>query len=231
MSRRRALVVGVGYYETWGELPGCLNDADEMEWALEQNADGSENFAVVNVKGTADDPLTRRNLMDEFDLLMTGVDGCDLLFYFSGHGSITKFGLELAMSDAESAYAAGVPFDVLMHRAQQENFASLTCILDCCFAGSATELGIDDQLGISLMRPNQTILAAAQRGESALATSEISDYTAAIIAGLAGAAVDHDQRVTPLELHRHASGEMVKLSNSHPVWKSNLAGPVILRQC
>lgn len=231
MSQKRALVVGVGYYAIWPELPGCINDAVQMEDVLQLNKDGTDNFAVVTITGTADSPLTRRDLMDEFDLLLEGSDDCDLVFYFTGHGSVTKFGLQLAVSDAESRNAAGVSFEDLMHRALQENFRSLTCILDCCFAGSASDIGLDTQLNISLMRPNVTVLASSQRLEPSVATPTISAYTEAILNGFKGAAIDASSRVTPFELHRYSADEMVKLGNSHPVLKSLSATTTCLRQC
>lgn len=229
-GKRAALLVGVEYYKDWDQLPACSNDVDEMEAVLAHHADGSPNFSVTTVKGTAGDPMTRRTLMDEFDLLLTDAGDSDLLFYFSGHGATSRFGLQLGVSDAESSYDAGVSFEVLMHRARYENFRSLTCILDCCFSGTATEIGLED-VGISLMPPNQTVLASSQRDDVSKASALISDYTFAVVNGLKGAAVDSNARVTPLELHRHAITKMGTLGNSHPVWKANLPGPVILRQC
>lgn len=230
MSDRRALVVGVSVYDSWTELPGCLSDADQMERVLEAHGDGRQNFDVTKVTSTSSRTLTVDDVMREFDLLVERSNGCDLVFYFSGHGAVTKYGLQLALAHASGNFDAGVSFDVLMHRANQETFDSLTIILDCCFSGSASNMGLSDHLSLSVMRPNVTILASSQARRVSHATVNESDYTAALIAGFDGAAVDAMGQVTPFELHRHAAAVMRAIGNSPPVLKSHISDLLALRE-
>lgn len=229
MSDRRALVVGVAVYDSWEELPGCIADADEMERVLETNGDSTRNFDVTNVNSTSSRSLTVEDLLREYDLLLENAKGCDLTFYFSGHGNVTKYGLQLALAHASGKFDAGIPFDVLMHRANQESFSSLTIILDCCYSGSASNVGLSEQLSVSIMRPNVTILASSQASRTSKATFARSDYTAALVAGFDGAAVDAMGQVTPFELHRYALDAMVSMGNSPPVLKSHISDSLVLR--
>ncbi|WP_193611825.1 caspase family protein [Nocardioides lijunqiniae] len=230
MSDRRALVVGVGHYDSWDPLPACLADADEMERVLETHADTSPNFDVTVLRSDAGRALSAEDLMFEFDLLLEKSAGFDLVFYFSGHGSVTKYGLQLALAHAEGDFDSGVNFDVLMHRASQETYESLTVILDCCFSGSASNIGLSDHLGLSIMRPNTTILASSQAGRPSHATQSFSHYTRALVEGFDGLAVDALGQVTPFELHRRAMIEMRNLGNSPPVLKSHNSDLLVLRQ-
>ena len=43
---RKALVVGIDYYEHVPELYGCVNDAHAVKSVLERNSDGTVNFGV-----------------------------------------------------------------------------------------------------------------------------------------------------------------------------------------
>lgn len=230
MSDRRALVVGVGHYEDWDPLPGCLKDASEMERVLESHGDGSPNFEVTVRISDSSRSLSAEDLLIEFDLLLENSDGCDLVFYFSGHGNVTKYGLQLALAHAQGTFDSGVAFDVLMHRANQERFESLTVVLDCCFSGSASSVGLSDHLSLSIMRPNVTILASSQAHRESYADQFSSHYTDSIVAGLDGSAVDALDQVTPFELHRYAMNAMRQVGNSPPVLKSHNSDLLILRQ-
>lgn len=46
---RKALVVGIDYYDVGCHLHGCVNDARRMQSVLERNEDGSVNFAVKSM--------------------------------------------------------------------------------------------------------------------------------------------------------------------------------------
>jgi Caspase domain len=49
---RKALVVGIDYYEHITPLFGCVNDAHLVNMVLGRNSDGTVNFAVKLLTGT-----------------------------------------------------------------------------------------------------------------------------------------------------------------------------------
>ena len=51
---RKALVVGIDYYENCSQLYGCVTDAYDVKNALERNADGTLNFDVQTLLSTND---------------------------------------------------------------------------------------------------------------------------------------------------------------------------------
>jgi Caspase domain len=84
---RKALIVGIDYYEKIGSLHGCVNDALAVEGVLEEHANGDMNFITPNVltATSKEDAVTKRALKDEVRNLFE----CDeeiALFYFAGHG-------------------------------------------------------------------------------------------------------------------------------------------------
>ena len=96
---RRALVVGIDYYEAIDSLRGCVNDAYAVKGMLERNADGSVNFGCKILIGN--DPgsiITRTELKEDVRELFAG-DGEVALLYFAGHGYIETRGGYLCAGD------------------------------------------------------------------------------------------------------------------------------------
>ena len=59
---RKALIVGVDYYEKIGSLHGCVNDALAVAGVLEEHANHGTNFITPNVltATSKEDAITRR---------------------------------------------------------------------------------------------------------------------------------------------------------------------------
>jgi uncharacterized caspase-like protein len=89
---RKALVVGVNYYEHINPLHGCVNDAHAVKAILERHGDGSVNFDVQLRAATGPaDTITKSELSDY--VLELFVDDSDIaLFYFAGHGYVDSSG-------------------------------------------------------------------------------------------------------------------------------------------
>ena len=64
---RKALIVGVDYYEKIGSLHGCVNDALAVAGVLEEHANHGTNFITPNVltATSKEDAITRRILKEE----------------------------------------------------------------------------------------------------------------------------------------------------------------------
>lgn len=227
MSERSALVIGMSYYDDLDELPAAVNDSREMERVLEIHFDTTKNFEVRRRVSVQEDPITASTFLAEFDIFLTNSDDTDLVFYFSGHGLANQWGMQLLMADQSGGSGLGVPFETLMYRATQARFASLTCILDCCYAGTAWKLGLPDPLDFSFLRRNVTILASSS-GDS-FYDQDLSDYTRILVEGFEGAATDPSGHVTAFELHRLAAGRLRDGRNGSPVLKSNCSDTTDLR--
>jgi len=62
---RKALVIGINYYEKCGQLHGCVSDARDVTNALERNADGTLNFDVQTLLATTGQNMISKSLLKE----------------------------------------------------------------------------------------------------------------------------------------------------------------------
>ena len=100
---RKALVIGIDYYEAISELSGAVNDAHAVKAMLDRHADGSVNFGVRLMAGTGPhDVVRRQGMRDAIRELLSG-DGEISLLYFAGHGYIETTGGYLCAGDARPA--------------------------------------------------------------------------------------------------------------------------------
>lgn len=62
---RKALIVGIDYYQNVTCLKGCVNDAYSVKSVLERHGDGSVNFGVnIKTASNSSTTVTRRELKD-----------------------------------------------------------------------------------------------------------------------------------------------------------------------
>src|SRR6185503_14436878 len=86
VAMRKALVVGVDYYDHLSNLQGCVRDAQAVERVLERNGDGTLNFTVRCLLATdSKRSVSRELLRDSIRALFSSEDDT-ALFYFAGHG-------------------------------------------------------------------------------------------------------------------------------------------------
>lgn len=215
------------YYEHLDELPATVLDAEQMERVLETHFDDSANFEVTLSISEKANPITTEKFLTEFSSFMSAASrDDDLVFYFSGHGEAGEWGMHLYTSEHTGGQGVGIPFEMLMYRAGREDFNSLTCILDCCFSGSASTT-FSAAMDLSLVRRNVTILASST-GKSYF-DDDFSDYTREVIKGFDGSATDPCGHVTPFELHRWTTTRLRNSRNGSPVLKSNSSEAIDLR--
>ncbi|CAN6346329.1 unnamed protein product [Urochloa humidicola] len=88
MGQKRAVLVGINYPGTDGELKGCLNDVARMRRCLVERFGFEE--AGIRVLADADPstpPPTGANIRQELERLVAGARAGDTLFFhYSGHG-------------------------------------------------------------------------------------------------------------------------------------------------
>ncbi|KAI8825273.1 caspase domain-containing protein [Fimicolochytrium jonesii] len=153
-GNKKALLVGVNYFNTRSELKGCINDVRNMK-----------NFLCTQF-GFRDDPqhmlcLTddntnwhlqpaRQNILQAMQWLVSGAKAGDsLFFHFSGHGSqqADKDGDESDGTDETICPVdydkAGMITDDTMNQILVRPLppgVRLTCLFDCCHSGSSLDL-------------------------------------------------------------------------------------------
>lgn len=63
---RKALIVGINFYEHGSTLYGCVDDAHSVKSVLERNSDGTVNFGVKLLTGTGPTDLVLRSELSKF---------------------------------------------------------------------------------------------------------------------------------------------------------------------
>lgn len=228
---RRALLVGLNYYET-KPLGGCVADATEMAARLRKHDSGAPNFAVqLKTSGDATEPIPRSDLRKALKEFFAHTQGLHLLFYFSGHGRQDTAGAELVTSDLD-----GVPLSELMALANGCAASSVTIVLDCCFSGDlgntpglqATQVAPDFRREIAALSSGVTVFAASRSTEVSVEDDGHGQFTRLLLDGLDGAATDHLGNVTALSLYAHASRAFDAWEQT-PVLKAHISNAVVLR--
>lgn len=80
---KKALLIGINYKNTEGELRGCVNDVNDLKKMLTSKYD----YSPSNVTTVIDSEATRKNILKQFtELLRSGKSGETLFVSFSGHG-------------------------------------------------------------------------------------------------------------------------------------------------
>jgi hypothetical protein len=155
-GRCKALFIGINYKGKHGELRGCINDVITMRNVARATAfdlrDGANCRVLVDderfphVHGLP----TKRNIMESLRWLAEDArPGDNLLFHYSGHGSQLR---DQDGDEADGYDEALVPLDYEhMGLVRDDDIFAilcrdlpkgvrLTCIADCCHAGSVMDL-------------------------------------------------------------------------------------------
>ena len=185
---RRALVVGIDDYAHAATLHGCVNDAEAVSQLLAVNHDGSPNFSVRTLTSTAEQHISRTDLLRAIDELFKQEADMALL-YFSGHGTENDLGGYLVTSDA-SAYAEGVAMSDLMTKANKSKVKQAVVMLDSCHSGALGQVPAIASNDTAMLREGISILTASRATESALETGGSGLFTALVCAALEGGAAD-----------------------------------------
>ncbi|KAI0430329.1 peptidase C14, caspase domain-containing protein [Xylaria sp. FL1042] len=156
MARKKALLIGINYFNTDHELQGCINDsANVREFLVNDRGFSPSQHDMVMM---SDDPEnegtpfypTGANILAAINWLVTRNQPGDILWLsYSGHGSQVRN----EDSDRPSGFDDTIcPVDFLengqitsetLHRAivsPMNPACRLTVLFDCCHSGSACEL-------------------------------------------------------------------------------------------
>ncbi|KAF5864069.1 Ca(2+)-dependent cysteine protease [Aspergillus alliaceus] len=151
-GKRKALLIGINYFNQKGQLRGCINDVKNMSTYLNQNF-GYAREDMVLLTDDQQNPMsqpTKVNILRAMHWLVKDAQPNDsLFFHYSGHGGQTP---DLD-GDEDDGYdeviypvdfrQAGHIVDDEMHRIMVKPLqpgVRLTAIFDSCHSGSALDL-------------------------------------------------------------------------------------------
>lgn len=226
---RKALIVGIDYYQHINQLSGCVNDAHSVHATLERHADGTINFADPKMLvGTSSSNLVSRQLLKESVRELFRDDADIALFYFSGHGYLEDTGGFLCSSDSTNG-DDGLSLTEVMTMANNSPARNKVIILDSCHSGTAGN------------NPNVTQFAEIKDGITILAASTANQYaretpgggsgvfTALFVDALNGAAANLVGEITPGSVYAHVDQSLGPWAQ-RPVFKTNVKTFVSLRR-
>lgn len=225
---RKALIVGIDYYNHIGGLSGCVNDAHAVKSILERHADNTVNFTtpkLLTCSNSANSVL-RRDLKDAVKELFS--DDSDIaLFYFAGHGYIEETGGYLCATDTRDG-DDGLPLAEIMTLANASPAKNRVIILDSCHGGIAAT---NPNTTFSEIKEGITILTASTATQYAMETPGGGHgvFTNLFIDALGGAAANLLGDVTPGSVYAHVDQSLGPWGGQRPVFKTNVKNFVSLR--
>jgi uncharacterized caspase-like protein len=226
---RRALVVGIDYYDRYNDLAGCVNDATALRPLLARNEDVSVNLDCRIVTASdASTRVTRDELLAMIDATLA--PGAEFaLFYFAGHGAPVRGDVALVTSDG-TEQTPGVQFSEVLERITQSAVQEVVVILDCCFSGGATTIGA---LGTALanLRPGLSVLTASRNDQPSAETPAGRGLFSTYLEGaLDGGAADVLGHVNVSGLYAYLS-ESFGAWEQRPTFKANIDRLHDIRKC
>lgn len=231
---KRALIIGVDWYRSFGNLNACAADAEAVVESLRTNEDGSPNYEckLLVSRDEHDAQVTRPNLRKACQELFD-FDG-QVILYFSGHGALTETGGFLATSDGEEN-DYGIPMEELIQMGRDSRASDILIIVDSCHSGDAGNAPVMNRYNGSnniptTLRENMTIIAASQRSEVAVEAGGHGVFTAALLDALDGGAADHMGWVTAPTIYGYVERRFGAW-DQRPVYKSHSTRLPVIREC
>lgn len=223
---RKALIIGVDYYENISSLHGCVNDAYNVKSALERNSDGTINFDVKLLTSTnVKQKLTRKELKESVKELFKDSNSI-ALFYFSGHGYVESSGGYLITSECTDG-DDGFPMSELLQIANESKASNKVIILDCCHAGFMGKIsGLSKDT--SVLSEGITILTASSETQYAIEDSGSGVFTTLLVDALNGAAANLVGKITPGSIYAHIDQSLGPW-DQRPIFKTNIKQFISLR--
>ena len=223
---RKALVVGINYYEHGSPLYGCVDDAHAMKAVLETHADGSVNFDVKLLTGTGPTDLVTRSQLKDSITELFATDDDITLFYFAGHGHIESVGGYLLASNA-SRGDEGVSLAEICTLANKSKARNKIIVLDSCHSGIAGSTPIAAET--AELTEGVTILTASTKDQYANEDSNGGVFTRLLVDALSGSAANLVGEVTPGSVYAHVDKSLGQWSQ-RPLFKTNVKTFVCLRK-
>lgn len=223
---RKALVVGIDYYDNIQRLYGCVNDAYSVKNVLERNGDGTINFSVNLLVATDSvSRITRKELKDTVQELFN--DDCEVaLFYFAGHGYIESTGGYLITSDCKDG-DDGFSLNDLIKIVNQSKCRNKVIILDSCHSGIAGTP--DENQNDAVIHEGVTILTASSARQYSSEKDGHGVFTTLLVDALNGGAANLVGDITPGSVYAHIDQSLGPWEQ-RPLFKTNVKNFTSLRK-
>lgn len=223
---RKALCIGVDYYEHMNDLFGCVADACSVKEVLGRNGNGTINFNVQLITATSDkNIITRKELKTQVENLFDGPSSV-ALFYFAGHGLIENTGGYLITSECKDG-DDGFPLSDLLKIAYNSEARNKLIILDSCHSGAAGNMANFEEF--SMIKEGMTILTACGSEQYASEINGHGVYTSLLVDALYGGAMNLLGEVTPGSVYAHIDQSLGPWEQ-RPLFKTNISNFVSLRK-
>lgn len=226
MITRKALIVGIDYYDAINHLHGCVNDSESVIKVLQRNTDGTINFSIKKFlakdKNTAIDRKTLKRYVDELFKDPTDV----ALFYFAGHGYLETTGGFLITSDCNYG-DEGFSMNELLTFANRSPSKNKIIVLDCCHSGKMGESSTSS--GNSELSEGLTILTASSASQYASEVNGTGVFTNLFVDALNGSAANLLGEITPGSVYAHID-QALGPWEQRPIFKTNVSTFTSLRK-
>jgi hypothetical protein len=226
---KRALLVGIDYYASGGNLSGCVNDVRALVPLLARNEDDSPNLDCRVLAGAdAQSAVIRDGLLRQLDSLFA--PGSDYaLFYFAGHGTPHDGDVTLVTSDA-TGNTPGVRFTEVLEKVKLSGVKETTVILDCCFSGGAATVPVLSG-DAAFLSSGLSVLTASRGDQTSMETPDgRGQFSTYLEGGLEGGAADVLGHVTVAGLYGYLS-ESFGAWEQRPSFKANIDRLHDVRMC
>jgi hypothetical protein len=227
---RKALIVGIDYYNDVAPLEGCVNDANAVAEVLSRNDDGSVNFTAPKLLLAPNtfSPIDRRTLREAIEALFKDNPEIALL-YFAGHGYLDETGGFICASDTHDGHD-GVALNDVIHFARESKAANKIIVLDSCHSGIAANRSGKDS--VAEIGQGMTLLTASSEKEYAFEGGNGAPgvFTNLFVDALSGAAANLVGDVTPGSVYAHIDQSLGPWGGQRPVFKTNVKSFVSLRK-
>ncbi len=223
---RKALIVGIDYYESVNQLFGCVNDAYSVKSVIERNSDGTINFATKLVVASNESSKVSRKELKKLTEELFKDDSDVALFYFSGHGYVENTGGYLITSECSDG-DDGFPLTELLQIANESQARNKIIILDCCHAGfMGKKVG---NTNVSTMSEGMTILTASSETQYAIEENGSGVFTSLLVDALNGSASNLVGDITPGSVYAHIDQSLGPWEQ-RPIFKTNVKSFTSLRK-
>ena len=223
---RKALIVGINYYQSINSLRGCVNDAYNVKSVLERHTDGTINFGTNLMVAMDDNSLiTRKELKDNATELFK--DDSDVaLFYFSGHGYLESTGGYLITSECNTG-DDGLSMNEILTIANNSPARNRIILVDCCHSGQIGTPNIEENKAV--LKEGMTILTASSSNQYAMEVDGAGLFTNLLVDALNGSAANLVGDITPGSVYAHIDQSLGPWEQ-RPIFKTNVKGFTNLRK-
>jgi len=223
---RKALIVGVNYYQNINPLRGCVNDAYSVKSVLDRHADGTINFGISLMVATDANSLISRKKLKEKAIELFRDNSDVAFFYFSGHGYVESTGGYLITSDCTNG-DDGLAMNELLLIANDSPARNRIIVVDSCHSGQMGTPEIKDDKAI--LKEGMTILTASTGSQFALEIDGAGIFTNLLVDALSGSAANLVGDITPGSVYAHIDQSLGPWEQ-RPIFKTNVKSFTTLRK-